>query len=319
MSGQRADLWTQSAPRRPTIWLNEPSYCAMRSSRAAIPGAPNALACALAVAQPGCALVLDWDDVQGTSVVEENVRGAESDRDAAQEPSRDAGADAGADAAVCLQYLDLDGDAYGDAARVLESCEPQPDYVLDARDCDDGDAAIHPDALESCDGVDQDCDGELDESACPAGCAGAAREGRSFMGCGTQLTHASANNECLRQGMRLADVYSAAENEFVLAFARAEGFTANTTAGVPDPYVWIGGSDVAEEGLWSHADGQFFWRGTADGGGFGHYENWASGEPNNDANPGEEDCLALRDDSSGSWNDFPCDNEAGFVCAKPVR
>ena len=31
-------------------------------------------------------------------------------------------------------------------------------------DCDDGDSAVNPGALESCNGVDDDCDGELDES-----------------------------------------------------------------------------------------------------------------------------------------------------------
>lgn len=30
-------------------------------------------------------------------------------------------------------------------------------------DCDEGDAAIHPGADDLCDGVDYDCDGEVDE------------------------------------------------------------------------------------------------------------------------------------------------------------
>ncbi len=35
----------------------------------------------------------------------------------------------------------------------------------DEGDCDDEDAQVHPGALDSCDGVDSDCDGEIDEAA----------------------------------------------------------------------------------------------------------------------------------------------------------
>ena len=57
-------------------------------------------------------------------------------------------------------YADADGDSYGDPSRSQVSCTTPPGAVLDGRDCDDDDAAIHPEAEElPGDGVDQDCDG----------------------------------------------------------------------------------------------------------------------------------------------------------------
>ena len=65
----------------------------------------------------------------------------------------------------CAWYQDADGDGYGDPdSEVWDSCdEPATGLVEDATDCDDADAAIHPDAEELCDELDNDCDGEVDE------------------------------------------------------------------------------------------------------------------------------------------------------------
>ena len=38
-------------------------------------------------------------------------------------------------------------------------------YVISAGDCDDGDSDINPDADDVCDGLDNDCDGEVDAGA----------------------------------------------------------------------------------------------------------------------------------------------------------
>jgi len=60
-------------------------------------------------------------------------------------------------------YADADADGWGDAAASAAACTQPSGYVDDATDCDDADASVHPGAEEICDGVDQDCDGELDE------------------------------------------------------------------------------------------------------------------------------------------------------------
>ncbi len=60
-------------------------------------------------------------------------------------------------------YFDSDGDGYGDAAVSVQDCDPPSGYVADATDCDDQDPAAHPGASEACNGVDDDCDGAVDE------------------------------------------------------------------------------------------------------------------------------------------------------------
>ena len=60
-------------------------------------------------------------------------------------------------------YADEDGDGYGDPAAEFVTCEPPTGAVENAEDCDDGDAEVNPDGVETCDGRDEDCDGALDE------------------------------------------------------------------------------------------------------------------------------------------------------------
>ncbi len=58
---------------------------------------------------------------------------------------------------------DLDGDGFGDSTASVVVCTVPEDFVDNADDCDDADAAVHPDALEVCDGVDNDCSAETSE------------------------------------------------------------------------------------------------------------------------------------------------------------
>ena len=62
-----------------------------------------------------------------------------------------------------LYYKDADNDGFGDPAEVEVFCTPPTDYVDNNLDCDDIDSTIHPNAVEVCDGIDNDCDGNLDD------------------------------------------------------------------------------------------------------------------------------------------------------------
>ena len=60
-------------------------------------------------------------------------------------------------------YADADGDSFGDPDAVLLACSRPEGSALNTSDCDDSDASISPAGLEICDGVDNDCDGLIDD------------------------------------------------------------------------------------------------------------------------------------------------------------
>lgn len=77
-------------------------------------------------------------------------------------------------------YRDDDRDGYGRNDVTAQACQPPgTNWALEGGDCDEGDAAIHPDATELCNAVDENCvDGPTDgypvgDTCTVNGCGGA--------------------------------------------------------------------------------------------------------------------------------------------------
>ncbi len=58
-------------------------------------------------------------------------------------------------------YADKDDDGWG-SETVTRACDAPSGYVDNDEDCDDGAPLVHPDGVEICNGIDDDCDGRTD-------------------------------------------------------------------------------------------------------------------------------------------------------------
>jgi hypothetical protein len=84
-------------------------------------------------------------------------------------------------------YRDADADGFGSPSATTDSCETvaPSGFAANEGDCDDADAQIHPEAAETCNARDDDCDLRVDEDL--EGCGGedcADRDGDGWYGCG---------------------------------------------------------------------------------------------------------------------------------------
>jgi hypothetical protein len=81
-------------------------------------------------------------------------------------------------------YRDVDDDGWGSATSgTLQACTLPVDHVGNNGDCADDDAGVHPGAAEACNGVDDDCDSDVDEAP-QCGTGGSAGTGGALGGAG---------------------------------------------------------------------------------------------------------------------------------------
>jgi hypothetical protein len=69
-------------------------------------------------------------------------------------------------------YPDADADGFGDGMSPVMACVAPDGYLADGEDCDDAVATVNPLGTETCNRVDDDCDGSTDEDVCTFGYGG---------------------------------------------------------------------------------------------------------------------------------------------------
>jgi len=154
------------------------------------------------------------------------------------------------------------------------------------------------DDVEICNGLDDDCDGEIDQGdVCP--CTHDTFGDHSYLFCATGAGWQAASKAC-PGGYELVRIDSLEEHVFVVGVA----------TGVAPGTWWFGGSG-GSDGMWRWLVGDDLIPRTGQPG----FSNWAGGEPNSTT-----ECLEMRTDQSGAagvageWNDAGCGGSKPYIC-----
>lgn len=189
-------------------------------------------------------------------------------------------------------FLDEDKDGFGVNSTTVEACELQEGLSEQSGDCDDSNASVNPSAQETCDGLDNNCSGRVDENACED-CIHSPFRGHTYQFCWTPLAWPDARDACESWGYALVTINDEEEEEFLDTVMSTNEFSDT----------WIGYNDRGE----SNED-DFTWTGAPGS----DYENWYENEPNNYGN--NEDCVEKREDFGWQWNDRNCEQAISFAC-----
>ncbi len=247
----------------------------------------------------GCWGDCDDDDPTNSPEITEVCDGADNDCDG--EIDEDFDADGDGFTSCAGDCDDTDATIHPSAAEICDGIDNDCDETTSEYDdldedgvgwcegdCDDNDPSAYPGADETCDGADNNCDGYVDEFAECWECSALAH----YLLCEVTADWEDARNACLGLGMDLAVFEDHDEN--VAA--------SDAIATIYADSVWIGLSDLDDEGIWTWVDGTLL----------GYEDAWRSGEPN-DYGSGE-DCVHTNYSGTALWNGFTCGSDQVFLC-----
>ena len=203
-----------------------------------------------------------------------------------------------------LFFADDDGDGYG-SDYAIYACEEEDGWTYEAGDCDDDDDDIYPYAVETCDAVDEDCDGVVDDGADDCDCLQENFGSNSYMFCERNKKWTDARNYCTARDYDLVTITSWAEQNFLLDEIRYGGRVSNTS-------YWIGLNDRS----WERGSSRSGW--TWQSGGTYSYEAWSDSPYYQPDDAYGEDCVEMNrwwyNPVGSDWNDLRCNDRIYFVC-----
>jgi hypothetical protein len=176
---------------------------------------------------------------------------------------------------------------------MCDAPDPNGDFDADGvacpDDCDDTAPTVGPGFGEVCDGLDNDCNGAVDEHP-DCDCERVFRGPRPYLFCPTTRAYDGAASRCERYGTGLVAIDTAAENDWIKAELRRRG---------RDDW-WIGLTDRGDENVWRWSDGRE-----------AEFRDFARRQPDDYFG---EDCVEMWAAEDLRWNDNDCGSFERGIC-----